>query len=150
MMWGEELYGWILGFLLSDGVMLLIAFLLVFLGLKVAMALIGAEDHKAAAPVLPRFRLSEGANPYVQIAEALERGNQEALLWLMSQTTRRSRIVRALNSVAVDLLLGVASLLTVSGVYIVVRALPVQGWVIILMIMAAVALVGIAYWRVKD
>ena len=150
MMWGEELYGWILGFLLSDGVMLLIAFLLVFLGLKVAMALIGAEDHKAAAPVLPRFRLSEEANPFVQIAEALERGNQEALLWLMSQTTRRSRIVRALNSVAVDLLLGVASLLTVSGVYVVVRALPVQGWVIILMIVAAVALVGIAYWRVKD
>lgn len=149
-MWGEEFISWMLGSLIFDGIILVISVLLVFLGLKIAMSLLGAEETKTLPLIPSKLQPSEKANPYVQIAEALEEGDQGALLWLMSQTTPRSKIIKALNSVAVDLFLGTASLLSVLSVYIEIRALPVQDWILIIMIIAAIILVAISYWRVKD
>lgn len=150
MIWGEEFLGWIFWSLLFDGIILVISVLLVFLGLKVAMALLGAEEPKTVPLTPSKLQLSEKANPYIQIAEALEEGDQGALLWLMSQTTTKSRILKALNSVAVDLFLGIASLLSVLSVYIKIRAVPVQDWILILMVVAALILIGVSYWRVKE
>ncbi|MGQ9719732.1 MAG: hypothetical protein ACUVXA_00210 [Candidatus Jordarchaeum sp.] len=149
-MLGEEFLNWIIGALLFDGIILVIGFFMVFLGLKVAISLVGAEESKMLPLIPSKLQLSEKANPYVQIAEALEEGDQGALLWLISQTTPRSKIIKALNSVAVDLFLGTASLLSVLSVYIEIRALPVQDWILIIMIIAAIILVAISYWRVKD
>jgi hypothetical protein len=150
MMWSEEFLSWILGSILFDGIIIVITFLLVFLGLKVAMALLGAEEPKTVPVVPSKLQLSEKANPYVQIAEALEKGDQGALLWLMSQTTTKSKILKSLNSVAVDLFLGIASLLLVLSFYIEIRSIPVQDWILILMVIISLILVGISYWRVKD
>ncbi len=149
-MWGEELLNWIMGFLLFDGIIIVITFLLVFLGLKVAMVLLGAEETKTVPLVPSKTQWSKRANPYVQIAEALEEGDQAALLWLMNQNTLRNKISRTLNAVAVDAFLGIAALLSVISVYIKIRALPVQDWIVILMAIAAIILVVISYWRVKD
>ncbi len=148
-MWGEEIVGGILGYLLTDGVMLLVAFLLLFLALKIIMVILGTEENRVRPLPLSGAQWPEKANPYIQIAEALERGDQRALLWLMSQNTLRRRIFRALNSFAVDLFLGTVSILSVLSIYIKIRAIPVQDWIVIIMAAAALILIGISYWRVK-
>nr|MDO8081852.1 hypothetical protein [Candidatus Freyarchaeota archaeon] len=149
MIGSEVLLSWILISLLYDCIMIVIAVFLVFLGLKVAMTFLAAEETKTAL-VPPQAQPPERANPYVQIARALEEGDKAALVWLMSQKTPRSKLFRALNFAAVDLFLGITSLLSVLSVYIKIRALPVQDWIVILMAMAALILVGLSYWRVKD
>ncbi|MEM2959319.1 MAG: hypothetical protein QW261_13560, partial [Candidatus Jordarchaeaceae archaeon] len=63
---------------------------------------------------------------------------------------QRRRIFRALNSFAVDLFLGTASLLSILSLYIKIRALPVQDWIVIIMAAAALILIGVSYWRVKS
>jgi hypothetical protein len=147
----DQLLSWAINSLLYDGIILVIAFFLVFISLKVIITLLRAEEPKTV-PLIPsksKRQLREKANPYVQIAEALEEGDQGALLWLMSQNTTKSKALKALNSAAVDLFLGIASLLSVSSAYIEIEALPVQDWIVVLMIIAAIILVGISYWRAK-
>lgn len=150
MMWGEEIVGGILGSLLTDGIILLVAFLLLFLVLKIIMLILGAEENRVLPLPLSGAQWSEKANPYIKIAEALEEGDQRALLWLMSRNTLRRRIFIALNSFAVDLFLGTASLLSVLSIYLKIRALPVQDWIVIIMAAAALILICISYWRVKS
>lgn len=146
MIINDVLFSWILNLLLYDGIILIIAFFLVFLCLKISMTFLASEE----TPILvPEFQSSESANPYVQIAKALEEGDKAALVWLMSQKTPRNKIFRTLNLVAVDFFLGTASLLSVISVYIKIRALPIQDWIVILMAVIALILVGISYWRVK-
>ncbi|MBS7251682.1 MAG: hypothetical protein KIH08_14000 [Candidatus Freyarchaeota archaeon] len=150
MIWSEEILGGILGSLLTDGIMVLVAFLLLFLALKIIMVILGAEENRVLPIPLSEAQCYEKANTYIQIAEALEEGDRRALLWLMSRNTQRRRIFRALNSFAVDLFLGTASLLSILSLYIKVRALPVQDWIVIIMVTAALVLIGISYWRVKS
>jgi Flp pilus assembly protein TadB len=135
--------------LIYEGIILFIAFILLFLGLKLAITLLRPEEPKTVPLIPSKPQPSEKSNPYVQVAEALEKGDQGALLWLMSQNTTKSRILKALNSVSVDLFLGIASLLTVLSVYIVINALPVSSWIVALMAIAALILVGVSYWRAK-
>ncbi|WXG41459.1 MAG: hypothetical protein WED07_11950 [Candidatus Freyarchaeum deiterrae] len=145
----EQLLGWMVNSLIYDGIILFIAFFIVFLSLKVAITFLRANESQTVPLIPPKLPVSEKANPYVQLAEALEKGDQGALLWLMSQNTTKSRIQKTLNSASVDLFLGIASLLTVSSAYIKINALPVSDWIVILMIIAALILVGVSYRRAK-
>lgn len=149
MIGSEQLLSWMLSSLIFDGIILFITFFLLFLGLKVAITLLRAEEPQTVPLIPSKLHPSEESNPYVQIAEALEEGDRGALFWLMTQNTTKGKILKALNSVSVDLFLGIASLLTVSSVYITIKALPVEGWIVALMTIAALILVGVSYRRAK-
>ncbi|MEM3525966.1 MAG: hypothetical protein QXV37_01005, partial [Candidatus Jordarchaeaceae archaeon] len=67
-----------------------------------------------------------------------------------TQKTKRSKIFRTLNLVAVDLFLGTASLLSILSIYIKIRSLPVPDWITIIMATTAFILLYVSYWRVKS
>ena len=143
----EQILTWtVVETLILDLTTLLVTILLVYLALKIAVTL---QTREANPIPPPRADWLRGGNPYVHIARALEQGDHEAILWLLSQNTRKSRVMSALNQVAVDLMLGASSLLAVSTVYIKLRGLPAPDWILILAAATSVILTVISIRRVR-